>query len=470
MAGHAIGFESVKAPVPEAACAVSGRLPRWLAGRFIHSGPAQFHVGDEEFRHWFDGLAMLSSVELDGERAGYRSRYLQSTTRERDLARGRIAVGEFDTLPERGPWGRIATVLRGLDGGDNCNVNVADYGGHFVALTESARELEFDPRTLETLGELAHDDDVGGELATPHPHVDAERGSITNLVVRFGRASEYVIHEMTRGETKRRVLAALPADRPSYMHSFGASREHFVVVEVPLATHPLRMRFSARPYIERYRWDPERGTRIRVARKSDGEVVADRQLPPFFLFHHVNAVDRDGAVDVDLVVYPDASTVFEFRLAKLRSSEPPRGTGELRRITVPLSAERAIETRRLADAALELPRIAPAFEGREHRFVYGVGNEDRSTFFDCLRRVDARDGTTATFARPGVFPNEPVFVPAPGASGEDEGVLLSLAVDANEEVSRMLVLDAATLALRAEVRLPQVVPFHFHGQFFADAS
>jgi carotenoid cleavage dioxygenase-like enzyme len=202
-------------------------------------------------------------------------------------------------------------------------------------------------------------------------------------------------------------------------------------------------------------------------RKSDGEVVADRRTRPFFLFHHVNAVDRDGAVDVDVVAYPDPSVLYELRLANLRSSTPPRGTGELWRMTVPISRGGEIEERRLSDVPLELPRIAPFVEGRAHRFVYAVGNQDRASFFDCLHRVDVRDGTVRTFTQPGLFPNEPVFIPAPGSVDEDEGVVLSLAIDARDHTSRLIVLDARTLALRADVVLPQLVPFHFHGQFFA---
>ena len=66
---------------------------------------------------------------------------------------------------------------------------------------------------------------------------------------------------------------------------------------------------------------------------------------------------------------------------------------------------------------------------------------------------------------PGSYPGEPVFVPEPGATEENGGVLLSIVLDATAGTSFLLVLDAATLAERARARVPHHIPFGFHGQF-----
>ena len=58
---------------------------------------------------------------------------------------------------------------------------------------------------------------------------------------------------------------------------------------------------------------------------------------------------------------------------------------------------------------------------------------------------------------------EPLFVPAPDARAEDDGVLLVHRLADDDAGSRICVLDAATLETRATVELPRVVPFGFHG-------
>jgi carotenoid cleavage dioxygenase-like enzyme len=55
-------------------------------------------------------------------------------------------------------------------------------------------------------------------------------------------------------------------------------------------------------------------------------------------------------------------------------------------------------------------------------------------------------------------------VPAPGDRAEDEGVLLSVVLDAERETSFLLVLDAGTLEEAARARVPHHIPFSFHGQ------
>jgi carotenoid cleavage dioxygenase-like enzyme len=66
----------------------------------------------------------------------------------------------------------------------------------------------------------------------------------------------------------------------------------------------------------------------------------------------------------------------------------------------------------------------------------------------------------------GLYPGEPVFVPAPKAQAEDDGVLLSVVLDIGKDSSFLLVLDAATLEELARAEAPHAIPFHFHGSYF----
>ena len=53
----------------------------------------------------------------------------------------------------------------------------------------------------------------------------------------------------------------------------------------------------------------------------------------------------------------------------------------------------------------------------------------------------------------------------PEAEHEDDGVLLSVVLDAGAGTSFLLVLDAADLSELARAEVPHHIPFGFHGQF-----
>jgi beta,beta-carotene 9',10'-dioxygenase len=57
-----------------------------------------------------------------------------------------------------------------------------------------------------------------------------------------------------------------------------------------------------------------------------------------------------------------------------------------------------------------------------------------------------------------------VFVAFPKAEREDEGVLLSVVLDATAGASFLLVLDAGNLSELARARAPHHIPFSFHGR------
>jgi carotenoid cleavage dioxygenase-like enzyme len=86
---------------------------------------------------------------------------------------------------------------------------------------------------------------------------------------------------------------------------------------------------------------------------------------------------------------------------------------------------------------------------------------------DSIVKVDVATGATQTWWCEHCYPGEPVFVGAPGRTGEGEGVLLSVVFDALRGTSFLLVLDALTLSEIARAECPHHIPFGFHGNYFA---
>jgi beta,beta-carotene 9',10'-dioxygenase len=119
----------------------------------------------------------------------------------------------------------------------------------------------------------------------------------------------------------------------------------------------------------------------------------------------------------------------------------------------------------LTDGSLELPRIDYGRRNtRDYSYAYFTGSD--ASWIDRLVKVDVRDGSRSEWRADGCYPGEPVFVREPGREGEDDGVVLSVVLDANAGRSFLLVLDANSFEEIARAEAPHHIPFGFHGQYF----
>ena len=446
---------------------LTGTLPAWLSGSLLRTGPAKFEVGEQRMRHWFDGLAMLHRFTISGGEVSYGNRFLHSRSYKAAKEQGKLVYGEFATDPCRSLFKRVQTLFSPLSTlPDNANVNVTRLGERFVAMTETPLPVQFDARTLEAAEVRPYT--APGELSTAHPHMDRASGGMINYAAKLGPRSSYRFFAVDpapgqSGELRPRVLASLPVKEPAYMHSFGLTERWLVLVEFPLVVNPLALATAGRPYIENYRWKPERGTRFTLVDRVNGETKGPFTTDACFAFHHVNAYDQDGEVIVDLCVFEDAGIVEDLYLDRLRAGKPVRGA-TLTRFTV--NPEKgAVRRESLTSEELELPRINYGrCNERPHRYVWGVG-DGPSGWLERILKVDVSDGSSLAWSEPGCYPGEPVFVAEPDAAEEDRGVLLSVVLDERSERSFLLVLDASDLGELARAQVPHHIPFSFHGQF-----
>jgi carotenoid cleavage dioxygenase-like enzyme len=460
---YRLGFVSLGDEIALDELPVQGRLPGWLRGTLLRTGPARFEAGGRSLRHWFDGLAMLHRFGIADGRVSYANRALHSAAWRAVQERGELSYSEFATDPCRSLFKRVASAFSPALT-DNANVNVARLGEEFIAMTETPMPIRFDPATLEAAG-VAYK--APGQLTTAHPHHDPQRGELVNLAVALGPRSHYRFFAQ-RDRREQRRLASHAVREPSYVHSFGCTERHLVLAEGSLFVNPLRLALSGRPFIENYRWHPERGGRLLVFDRASGRLSRTAETPPFFCFHHVNAFERGDELVVDLLAYEDDEIVRALYLDRLRSgTQVSVPAARLRRYVVgPQGGSARIED--VGEHLLELPRINYAgSNGRPYRYLYGAGYDGE--WLDRVVKVDLDRGEQRVWSDPGCYPGEPIFVAAPGGEDEDDGVLLTITLDAAQARSCLIVLDARTLHELARAAVPHVIPHSFHGQFSTTA-
>ncbi len=460
-ASRSVAVQTLDSEVTDRHLPVEGNIPRWVDGTLLRTGPAKFEVGDRSLRHWFDGFAMLHRFAITNGSVRYSNKYLETSSYTHATDHNELAYGEFATDPCRDLWERFFSVFS-TDSTDNANVNIARHADRFTALTETPIPVEFDPDTLETLGVVDDNADFG-DMSSAHPHRDD--GVTFNYVTSFSRTSEYKLYRVRDDGDTHDVFATLSRKHPAYLHSFGLTPSYLVLVEFPFVVNPRDFLLRNRPFIENYQWDPDRGTQFTLVDRTTGNVTAEFTTDAFFAFHHVNAYEADDTVVVDIVAYDDASIIEDFYLDTITapdfSPEPAR--------LVRFRLADAITSEVIYSGPIELPRINyDRANTSQYQYVYGVGNRENPPrdLPNTLLKVDVTSGTATVWDEPGTYPGEPVFVEAPAATTEDDGVILSVVLNPDTHQSFLLVLDASSFVELARASVSHHIPIGFHGNFY----
>jgi beta,beta-carotene 9',10'-dioxygenase len=453
------GFDSFEEETHIEGLPVLGELPPWLQGSLLRTGPAKWEVRGRTMNHWFDGFAMLHRFGFANGEVSYSNRFLQTHAYRAARERGRISYSEFATDPCRSLFQRVSAMFSPKPS-DNASVNLTKLGERFIAMTEGPIPVEFDPATLSSAGVPYR---PPGLITTAHPHMDRATGGMLNYAAKLGPRSSYRFFLLRPASSKPEVISTQPVREPSYVHSFGLTERWLVLGEYPFVVNPARLAFSGRPYIENYRWKPELGTRFHLFDRATGKSAGPFETDPGFAFHHVNSFEENGDVVVDICTYSDAGIIKDFYLERLRAGRLIN-TAYLERFRISPGA-RAVKRERLIDESVELPRINyQSCNERRYRYVWGIGVA--GTWFDRIVKADVVERTSTIWSEDGCFPGEPVFVAAPDATSEDDGVLLSVVLDGRQANSFLLVLDARSLDELARAKVPHQIPHGFHGNFF----
>jgi carotenoid cleavage dioxygenase-like enzyme len=442
---------------------VSGELPTWLSGQLLRNGPGRWKFDGGEVNHWFDGMSLVHSFEVADGRVHYMNRFIESRAYKEFRASGKLSLSEFASDPCRTRFQRIQSIFR-PQVTDNPAINAFKFGEQYIALSETAMAYEFDAKTLETVGVAYENPDM---FATAHPHLDGASGEMLNLSCKFGPRSSQSFFRLQPNTLVQKRIAKLVRRHPTYQHSFGMSGRWLIFTEFPLRVNPLDILRTGRPFIENFEYHPEEGTKITLIDRQTGEIGGEWQAEPGFCFHHVNAWEDGDDVVVDLCRFDDASIVENLYLEKIREGMYPADAGAfLHRYRLTPGAERA-EEHRVSEEAIELPRINYKDNNcKPYHWVYGVGmGPGAGVPFDRLVKIDATDGSSTVWQEDNCLVGEPVFISDPDGTTEDDGVLLSLALDGDAERSMLLVLDARDMTELARAEISRPVPPGFHGNF-----
>ena len=310
----------------------------------------------------------------------------------------------------------------------------------------------------------------------------------------------------------RRTITTIQMDKGEfapYMHSFfligsadvGSGPSHAVLVQhsMNIAMATLIAGLGLKPISAGFDIDLARPMKFHVIRLSDGAVVntisvnmkdftPDASNNSMIVSHTVNGYFAEtGFLVLDVIGY---DFLFFERFKSdviLNKTERDHGAYASNRAktfrftldTVKGTAVSVFEL--LPQSDWEFPIINEGFKGKPYCFAYGyefshghngtgatgLASMAMLKYDMCATNKTSPDGRrpAQVFTRPYHYFVEPWFVPRPGSSVEDDGVVLVLALDGVTNKGVLFVLNAENLAVLATVHLPILINLKTHGRF-----
>jgi carotenoid cleavage dioxygenase len=132
-----------------------------------------------------------------------------------------------------------------------------------------------------------------------------------------------------------------------------------------------------------------------------------------------------------------------------------------------------VKEEQLTDTITEFGMMNGGLAGRKYRYAYAATGKPGWFLFDGLVKHDLQNGTEERYALgEGVYGSETAMAPRVGSTGEDDGYLVTLTTDMNQDASFCLVFDAARVGDGpvCKLKLPERISSGTHSTWAAGSE
>ncbi len=453
-----------------------GGLPTELAGTLYRNGPGRLERGGHWVHHPFDGDGMITALRFEQGAARLTNRFVRTEGWQAEEDAGRMLYrGVFGTPKPGGPLANAFELrLKNI-----ANTHVVRLGDQLLALWEASSPHALDPASLDTRGLTLLDGVLKpGEAFSAHPRFDPGHHGETRMVT-FGvkagpRSTVRLMEFASSGARAGSLIADSQHTFPgfAFLHDFAITPNWAVFLQNAIDFNPLPYVLGRKGAAQCLKSRPGARGQFWLIPRQDGAFAGQEprviEAPEGFVFHHLNAWEDAGALVIDSIFYADFPSIGpEVDFREVDFDQIPAGL--LERCRIDLASE-TVTTTRLMERTCEFAMVAPQRVGLESRYAWmAVAERERGNDpLQAVLKLDAVSGEQRVWsAAPRGFVSEPVMVPRPGASTEDEGWVLCMVWNGARCASDLVVLDAVSMQELAVLELPLAIPYGLHGSWVA---
>lgn len=447
---------------------IEGRLPKGLVGTLYRNGPGTHDWTDS----FFDGDGMIRAIRIaeDGT-VRYQSKYVETGKYLKERAAKKQL---FRLAGTNKPGGMLANMFR--PPAHEANTSVVHMANRLWALEEGGHPYEIDERTLAT-GQMTDFDGALHERTafTAHPHFDPDTGDAFCFGMQFGAKPALALYRIDPS-ARFHPIGKIPLDGAGFVHDYALTKEWMAFFMPPMIPSIAKFLFGTATLFDSFRWEPERGLKIALMRRSGGD--------PIFLEdeaclagHVIGARDEGGELIVDICRQDEWPNMSE-AAAQFRTSDwAGYGTGSVCRYRIDPAA-RTVNTEEICALPAEFPKINPRHEGSGPRYGYCAANTrpGEGGWFRAVLKLDTQTGERDLFDYGETrVTHETVFIPRPssvgGTGAEDDGWLMGFVHDSLTSETEVAILDARQVSDGpvCTLKLRENAGITFHGTWVPQA-
>ncbi|MDV6378722.1 carotenoid oxygenase family protein [Sporosarcina sp. GW1-11] len=450
---------------------VIGEIPKDLNGVYVRNGHNQVHAPMGVY-HPFDGDGMLHAVHFEDGKATYRNRFVRTTGFLAEEAAGKsLWSGILEPhLTTRQGWGSMGTMK------DNAGTDVIAHGGKLLASMSQCSEINrMDPVTLEMLEPDSWNTTLAPQGICSHFKVDNDTGEL--MFFNFSETYPYMNYGVVGpdSELKHYVPIDLPGVR--WPHDLGVTKNYSILHDLPFIFDPKLLEKGQRKVTffddmpARFGIIPRHGT---------NEDVKWFEAKSCFILHLSNCYeDGDNVIMEGCVTFnpgkPEVGKQASNATDKIKEAMNKTATQyRMYRWTFNLKTGKTKEEF-LDEEATEFPVVSNDYVGKKYRYSYNStlnSDIDKPWYLTGLIKYDLQEGTSQKYEYgEGRLGSEPHIARRKNAVAEDDGYLITLVTDLNENRSECLILDASDFSKGpvARIMLPHRIPTGAHGAWVEEA-
>lgn len=448
---------------------IRGQWPEALQGVLYRNGPAVHTLGQDRYRHWFDGDGMLQAFRIDGRTIKHQARIIETPKYQAERAANRRLFPAFDTAPD------TPAPMGGPDDMNPANISVLAHNKQLYALWEAGSAIRMNPDDLSTVGVHSFSEATSGVPFSAHPRLDRD-GSLWNFGYLSSAGALVLWHLGADGQVRDTGL--LDVGTMSMPHDMVLTERYIVLLLPPYLFDAKRGQQGADTFLAMHEWRPGEATRAIVIDKNDLSSFQTIELPAQWVFHYGNGYD-DGA--------------GQLRFHGMRAADPSILTGEFRSVMVGETGPSApaalyeyrVDLRR--GRASETPVLGarsgvqaefPSFDSRRRCQRYerlvmltaDAGDPTPHSTLNQLSVVHLDSGKRKSYSYPiNQIPEEHLYLADNEQAPERGGWIMGTAYDyvADRTLLSLFDADRVDAGPVASATLPYGLPLGLHGTFVA---
>jgi len=502
----------------EAVTVRSGSLPTWLEGSLVRHACGVFGNVDtnttmiDTIDHLFDCITMLQSYHFHDGKATYSNQFLDTNQLQvwkkynEDMRQSSLWFETVYSNQNITAMEKEEEDMTQLDRPySTAHVSWWTLGDKAVAFGEYINGASMDVHNNKYIGNFLLKPSLweGWSAVNVPAHEQTDENGMVWTVVAVVKAGESgnlhqkrviikidptTMNQTAEGEysypdvdfqlCKQGEVYPDPATRFGYMHAIQLTKKYIILPETSYLNDPcstIHYDNNLGRYDQSYTYEPTVKSNVYLMDRTTKEVTKI-PIDPMFATHSMGAFEDDttGNIYFDMMTYANADiyTKWTYRQHAVSNEDYPNDLTRLVRYTI----DRNLHWRGLkslikspdADVgtkAFEFPSMNPAYHGKPYKYIYTIQNPFKR--FGALIKLNVETGIVTRKEMPdGYFPTEPIFVAAPDATNEDDGVVVVGGINGKDKVGFILAFNASNMEMIYQADAPKLTLFGLHAHFY----